>query len=74
MSVLIELVVWAYEIIFIKEDGTRMTRIRRIRTDLGVSDSNLYFLSFVNITILIEHENQIKRIRVHLCDPRHPCS
>jgi len=31
---LIELVVWVDGITFIKEEGTRMTLIRRIRTDL----------------------------------------
>jgi hypothetical protein len=30
------MVVWVDEIVFIKEEGTRMARIRRIRTDLEI--------------------------------------
>ncbi len=52
-SWVMDVVVWVEEIVFIKSKGTRMPRIRRIRTDLG------FCFSF-----LIEQEKRINRIRV----------
>ena len=50
----IVIVVWADEIVFIKEEGTRMPQIRRILTDLG-SLMFLYYHSQISVNFGVTH-------------------